>query len=126
MIRLQDGKPTNNGSSPSRSKRFFSFPKSLRVALILIAALYYSMGKWHSFLMTEQPGHEDHAHHDLMSRLKWVELHLHTPIRLACYSASLRTAITPPFNKVYHHHHHHHHHISVMELGHLLTRSGLT
>ena len=25
-----------------------------------------------------------------------------------------------------HHHHHHHHHISVMELGHLLTRSGLT
>jgi hypothetical protein len=23
-------------------------------------------------------------------------------------------------------HHHHHHHISVMELGHLLTRSGLT
>jgi hypothetical protein len=26
----------------------------------------------------------------------------------------------------HHHHHHHHHHISVMELGHLLTRSGLT
>jgi hypothetical protein len=25
-----------------------------------------------------------------------------------------------------HHHHYHHHHISVMELGHLLTRSGLT
>ena len=25
-----------------------------------------------------------------------------------------------------HHHHHHHHHISFMELGHLLTRSGLT
>jgi hypothetical protein len=25
-----------------------------------------------------------------------------------------------------HHHNHHHHHISVMELGHLLTRSGLT
>ena len=25
-----------------------------------------------------------------------------------------------------HHHHHHHHHMSVMELGHLLTRSGLT
>ena len=25
-----------------------------------------------------------------------------------------------------HHHHHHHHHISVMQLGHLLTRSGLT
>ena len=25
-----------------------------------------------------------------------------------------------------HHHHHHHHHISVMEFGHLLTRSGLT
>jgi hypothetical protein len=24
------------------------------------------------------------------------------------------------------HHHHHHHHISVMELGYLLTRSGLT
>ena len=24
------------------------------------------------------------------------------------------------------HHHHHHHHMSVMELGHLLTRSGLT
>ena len=24
------------------------------------------------------------------------------------------------------HHHHHHHHISLMELGHLLTRSGLT
>jgi len=24
------------------------------------------------------------------------------------------------------HHHHHHHHVSVMELGHLLTRSGLT
>ena len=28
--------------------------------------------------------------------------------------------------KVSHHHHHHHHHISVMELAHLLTRSGLT
>jgi hypothetical protein len=26
----------------------------------------------------------------------------------------------------HHHHHHHHHHLSVMELGHLLTRSGLT
>ena len=26
----------------------------------------------------------------------------------------------------HHHHHHHHHHISVMELGHLLTRSALT
>ena len=26
----------------------------------------------------------------------------------------------------HHHHHHHHHHISAMELGHLLTRSGLT
>jgi len=26
----------------------------------------------------------------------------------------------------HHHHHHHHHHISVMDLGHLLTRSGLT
>jgi len=26
----------------------------------------------------------------------------------------------------HHHHHHHHHHISVVELGHLLTRSGLT
>jgi hypothetical protein len=26
----------------------------------------------------------------------------------------------------HHHHHHHHHHISVMELGHMLTRSGLT
>ena len=26
----------------------------------------------------------------------------------------------------HHHHHHHHHHISVMELGHLFTRSGLT
>ena len=26
----------------------------------------------------------------------------------------------------HHHHHHHHHHIFVMELGHLLTRSGLT
>jgi len=25
-----------------------------------------------------------------------------------------------------HHHHHHHHHMSVMESGHLLTRSGLT
>jgi len=26
----------------------------------------------------------------------------------------------------HHHHHHHHHHMSVMELGHLLTRSSLT
>ena len=26
----------------------------------------------------------------------------------------------------YHRHHHHHHHISVMEMGHLLTRFGLT
>jgi hypothetical protein len=26
----------------------------------------------------------------------------------------------------HHYHHHHHHHISVMELGHLLTRSGFT
>jgi len=29
-------------------------------------------------------------------------------------------------DNIVHHHHHHHHHISVMELGHLLTRSGLT
>ena len=29
-------------------------------------------------------------------------------------------------NFTHHNHHHHHHHISVMELGHLLTRSGLT
>ena len=29
-------------------------------------------------------------------------------------------------SKENYHHHHHHHHISVMELGHLLTRSGLT
>ena len=27
---------------------------------------------------------------------------------------------------IYVHHHHHHHHITFMELGHLLTRSGLT
>jgi len=27
---------------------------------------------------------------------------------------------------IFSHHHHHHHHISFMELGHLLTRSGLT
>jgi len=26
----------------------------------------------------------------------------------------------------HHHHHHHHHHISLIQLGHLLTRSGLT
>ena len=31
----------------------------------------------------------------------------------------------PNNNKSHHHHHHHHHHISVMELGHLLTRSSL-
>ena len=29
-------------------------------------------------------------------------------------------------NHNHNHHHHHHHHISVMEFGHLLTRSGLT
>ena len=34
------------------------------------------------------------------------------------------SAFVGPFKKLYHHHHHHH--ISVMELGHLLTRSGLT
>ena len=35
--------------------------------------------------------------------------------------------MTPSFGKYHHHHHHHHHHhISVTELGHLLTRSGLT
>ena len=28
--------------------------------------------------------------------------------------------------EMHHHHHHHHHHISVMQLGHLLTRSSLT
>ena len=28
--------------------------------------------------------------------------------------------------RVFNHHHHHHNHISVMKLGHLLTRSGLT
>jgi hypothetical protein len=34
----------------------------------------------------------------------------------------------PPFSRYFsvHHQHHHHHHISVMELRHLLTRSGLT
>ena len=31
-----------------------------------------------------------------------------------------------PAHPVCYHHHHHHHHVSFMELGHLLTRSGLT
>ena len=31
-----------------------------------------------------------------------------------------------PNSRIIRHHHHHHHHISVMELVHLLTRSGLT
>ena len=30
------------------------------------------------------------------------------------------------YSNIFEIHHHHHHHISVMELGHLLTRSGLT
>ena len=30
------------------------------------------------------------------------------------------------YTLIIHHHHHHHHHVSFMELGHLLTRSGLT
>jgi len=34
--------------------------------------------------------------------------------------------LTVPVRNEYHHHHHHHHVSSVMELGHLLTRSGLT
>ena len=33
---------------------------------------------------------------------------------------------TPRVTQFHHHHHHHYHHISFMELGHLLTHSGLT
>ena len=40
-------------------------------------------------------------------------------VLLTHYSGPLR-------NHNHHYHHHHYHHISVMELGHLLTRSGLT
>jgi len=38
----------------------------------------------------------------------------------------LHTVLTHHYHYHHHHHHHHHHHVSVMELGHLLTRSGLT
>jgi len=42
-----------------------------------------------------------------------------------CYDAQGTTLYLP--NLLHHHHHrHYHHHISVMELGHLLTRSGRT
>ena len=39
---------------------------------------------------------------------------------------SLRYALLSTINYHHHHNHHHHHHISVMQLGHLLTPSGLT
>jgi hypothetical protein len=42
-----------------------------------------------------------------------------------CYSCSLTDHNRYLNTYHHHHHHHHHHHISVMELGHLLTRSGL-
>ena len=43
------------------------------------------------------------------------------------HAVHLRAEITINFKwKNHQHHHHHHHHISFMELGHLLTHSGLT
>ena len=50
--------------------------------------------------------------------------HTHTHIRTQEQLVFLHSFLIYLF--IYHHHHHHHHHISVMELGHLLTRSGLT
>jgi len=58
-------------------------------------------------------------------------------IRNSCVSELLAVAVNPDKwsstvflritkNRFLKHHHHHHHHMSVMELGHLLTRSGLT
>jgi hypothetical protein len=48
-------------------------------------------------------------------------------VRCTCKIKSRIVVARAAFNKKKaHHHHHHHHHISVMELGHLLTRSGLT
>ena len=42
------------------------------------------------------------------------------------YPLSPKMLIFFTYTYIYHHHHHHHHHTSFMELGHLLTRSGLT
>ena len=45
----------------------------------------------------------------------------HTAFRRCAFSFEVRPSVL-----CHHYHHHHHHHISFMELGHLLTRSGLT
>jgi hypothetical protein len=43
-----------------------------------------------------------------------------------CKHFSRRKSINITYADCHHHHNHHHHHISVKQLGHLLTRSGLT
>ena len=51
---------------------------------------------------------------------------MHGPINIKF--AFRKTETTQAYHHHHHHHHHHlhHHHISFMQLGHLLTRSGLT
>ena len=50
------------------------------------------------------------------------------PVRINIRYNTGKRVCTPARDVIlhHHHHHHHHHHISVIELGHLLTRSGLT
>ena len=45
---------------------------------------------------------------------------------MICRRINMKENVPAEVSFHHHHHHHHHHHISVMEFGHLLTRSGLT
>jgi hypothetical protein len=57
---------------------------------------------------------------------QWTNLLLQNPkIHCRIFKSSLLYS-SCLLGQLYHHHHHHHYHLSVMQLGHLLTRSGLT
>ena len=92
--------------------------------------------------------HDSFCQMDSSVSLPWVIYHHHHHHHISVMELGhllTRSGLTYPevSSKVYHdsfcqldnsvslpwviyHHHHHHHHISVTELGHLLTRSGLT
>ena len=71
-------------------------------------------------------------HIPLLEELNYVAQNVPCPVvrRNSWRSRNLRGhSVSKEGNHHHHHHrhhHHHHHHIFVMELGHLLTRSGLT
>ena len=119
VTRLGAQKSTNRGLITSQ---LFSFPKhqdSLWGPIGLLSSTYRGyppVGK------AGEAGQGDHTH-------THTHTHLHLPPTLSIRGAQTALPNTPSwhhYHRHYHHNHHHHHHLGIMQLGHLLTRSGLT